>query len=242
MGLKQSIQKVRRSTFQISVNIAEGNQLHTPVLGTAFSVGDRHAITAGHVLDSVAKLHKEHDAKPQLAFAGLNVSTPEMEIRANFVGRPFGVVDVDAENDLALLETSPMDSYNFSVGGMQAQPPVPIKLREGRPDEGEMVACSGYPLSEPSLVTTVGYVASSWAFNRAGKRMTDRYLADLTANPGNSGGPVYRAADGKAIGVLVAGRLTDVVDGDGLHSAGIAELIPAMTVAALMRKHNVEPS
>src|SRR5438132_584434 len=56
------------------------------------------------------------------------------------------------------------------------------------PADGEPIAISGYPLAEPTLVTTSGHIACSWTIHNH----QDHYLADVTANPGNSGGPVYR--------------------------------------------------
>ena len=49
-------------------------------------------------------------------------------------------------------------------------------------------------------------------------RVQERYLSDFTANPGNSGGPVYTVRDASVIGVCVARRLAPIVGGLGHHA------------------------
>lgn len=71
---------------------------------------------------------------------------------------------------------------------------------------------SGYPLNSPTLITTTGNLASGWASTE--QQISDNgnirtvninnYLADISVNPGNSGGPTYRVDDGCVIGVCTA--------------------------------------
>lgn len=89
-------------------------------------------------------------------------------------------------------------------------------MTTGRPRDGEPIAVSGFPLNKPVLISTVGHLASSWpieidatnvGFTPGVPRVErETYLADVTANAGNSGGPVYRLSDSAVIGVLVAGE------------------------------------
>lgn len=68
----------------------------------------------------------------------------------------------------------------------------------------------------------------------------DSYLGDITANPGNSGGPVYKLSDGKVIGVCVAGKLTSAkhnigADAQILHSAGLTFITPARAIDEMLK-------
>jgi S1-C subfamily serine protease len=108
-------------------------------------------------------------------------------------------------------------------------------------------------------VTTQGIVASSWSVvvddlphptipDVTLPGMRDVYLADVQSNPGNSGGPVYSADDGAIVGVLVAGRLTNVLAGGApaevggvplLTNAGLALVIPAKYFSEMLDRNGV---
>lgn len=117
-----------------------------------------------------------------------------------------------------------------------------------RPDEGETVAVSGYPLSSPVLVTTSGAIASSWEIAEKDlprqvpgwfiSHLSDSYLADLHVAHGNSGGPVYSVADGSVIGVCVA-MLPDELEPKAAYNSGLSIMVPAKYVVALLTKHNL---
>jgi S1-C subfamily serine protease len=117
------------------------------------------------------------------------------------------------------------------------------------------VATSGYPFGTPNLITSTGYIASAWAVELdevpdplgRGTRLrgvADSYLADMHINGGNSGGPVYRTAEGAVIGVCVATRGAEswlpggdpamTPDGPVLHNSGIASVVPAAYVRDLL--------
>src|SRR5207237_936236 len=119
----------------------------------------------------------------------------EFTLRASFKTENFTVVDRDPESDLALLrlESGNLDSIAFAVGPEQLEArPQPTRFRGEGATDGEPVAVSGYPLGEAALVTNAGAIASSWTLST---NKADRYLGDFTANPGNSGGPVYHVPD-----------------------------------------------
>jgi S1-C subfamily serine protease len=146
------------------------------------------------------------------------------------------------------------------IGG---EPLLPLhgrsSLRAERPRDGEAIAVSGYPLGEPVLVTNTGVVASSWSValdevphpslpGVTSPELRDVYLADVQTNPGNSGGPVYSAADGSIIGVLVAGRLTNVLAGGEpvladelpvVADAGLSIVVPIKYAVEMLNKHGV---
>lgn len=187
-------------------------------------------------------------------------------MNSNFVTFPFDLIDVDARNDLVLLSLhgNPIKD-NRAVSSMividgqpqDSQLRTAVTLFPERPVEGAAVAISGFPLSNTVLITTSGAIASVWGQSDAEtmsgtyQRSVDAYVADIQANPGNSGGPVYLVDNASVIGVCVRGQLTDVLIGDqsgspasipgGIqlrHSAGLTEVTPAQYVVELLEKHN----
>jgi S1-C subfamily serine protease len=160
------------------------------------------------------------------------------------------------------------------IGGVPHPPLFGIaELDQQRPREGATVAVSGYPLRTNALVTSSGIIASAWTADlppeppRAEPKegddqgvhqevtwspgeVRDRYLADLEANPGNSGGPVYLQETGAVIGVCVATRPAPVrtwgaddpakLDGKMLaYSSGLTIIIPTGYVNAMLRHPHV---
>jgi S1-C subfamily serine protease len=142
--------------------------------------------------------------------------------------------------------------------------PVPLplgvaKLSSDRPRDGSSIAVSGYPFGQPVLITTNGTIASAWSVDiknaippgaPAGFTMPDirdSYLADISVNPGNSGGPVYRAKDGSIIGVCVAFRPAPVVTESGPvttssgeklnYNSGLSIIVPIRYGEELLARH-----
>lgn len=141
--------------------------------------------------------------------------------------------------------------------------PAKLELRHIR--DGIPLFMSGYPLDLPSLITTFGYVASSAAGSPPNKddkapHIDDVLWADIHANHGNSGGPVFALNSGAVIGIQVAVHTTPVELGDnatgkplGLlpeqngqmsahpldYNTGLAEVISATRIADLARQHKI---
>jgi len=246
VDLPRAIEHIRPSVYQVRINLAD-SPLNTAVLGTAFLVSmDGWLVTAKHVTDGAAEFANVAPGSLHASFAVGNVDSPTMQIRASFVSVPVTVVATSDENDLALLRTpQPIGEGVFMKLGNEGVgiEPGSAVLSIERPKEGESIAISGYPLNEAAMVTTAGSVASSWALDAPpaiGKKMFDRYLGDLTANPGNSGGPVYRLSDGRVIGVCTAGKLTRVIGGEGNQAADLTIVVPAKYVADLLEGQGVQ--
>jgi hypothetical protein len=191
------------------------------------------------------------------------VRTPNTEGPAFSRSRTFRVIRYDVlgcddRNDLALLRlrknpfkmpTNELQSSEEAVGGLRLGV---ASLRISRPRDGTPIVMPGYPLGEPALVSTTGTIASGWSvdlretFVPDGKggyeppNVADRYLADLQANGGNSGGAVFDMIDCAVVGVLVATRLTPIHGSGGLQaSADLAVLIPSRYVAEPADTHGV---
>lgn len=239
MALTHTIEKeVKPITFQVVAKLKDGS-LSKPI-GTAFAISDEgHLVTALHVIE-LAEKHLGTGAETYFGFAGPDIDTPQLKMRANFVFERGRVIARDKDNDLAVikLDKNALEDVRFSVGpGFAQAVPKPCKLEIARPQNGEGIAISGYPLTEPSLVTTAGTIASNWALDNG----HERFLGDITANPGNSGGPVYLQKSGKVVGVCVAGKLTNTLDSLGnpadlLHSAGLTFIVPSQAIVDLQAR------
>ena len=237
MALTHAIKKMRSSIFQI--------QIWTPtfqhiVVGTGFAVDESGIIvTANHVVKAL-----EHDNIPpgsslKVGFAGPDYDGPGIQVHANFKIIDCEVIAQDIINDIALLKVnSPLNqiSVNTQIKGKSFMTQaVTSVLDVKRPLDGEDILISGYPLSEPSLVSTSGIIASNWTLDNG----NERYLADVTANRGNSGGPVYMPSLQKVIGVCVAGKTTDVLNESGepvglRHTVGLTYIVPSSFVKNLL--------
>jgi hypothetical protein len=120
------------------------------------------------------------------------------------------VVATDEPNDLALLK---MEHTVFLTHGVPhpsggRYPATLAELEAERPEDGESVLISGFPLGYRYILNGEGIIACSWGDQgllqsveelETGSAIDDvpldRYLVDVSVNPGNGGGPCYRVAD-----------------------------------------------
>ena len=239
MQLPDTIDHIRPSVVQIrrfSTQRAAGQ-----TIGTGFIVADtQHVVTALHVVDVVNLSAGE---AIHVALAAPNVDTPELKMRANFSEYEGKLIGVNNDQDLALIHVRQLKEPGFRVKfgpRLIEAKPVNATLRTNPLREGVELAVSGYPLAEPSLVTNAGILASTFTLNDNPSQVC--YLGDFTANPGNSGGPVYTTRDGSVIGVCVAGKLAPIIGGVGTQSAGLTVIVPAAQVVSLLSAHGVQQS
>jgi S1-C subfamily serine protease len=235
MQLPDVIDRVRPSVVQIRKTSASQSP-SGQTIGTGFIVADaEHMITALHVVEAVDFTAGE---ALYVAFAGPNIDTPFMKIRATFSQREGRVIGFDKDQDLALIYSPNGSGLRASFGPqMQETKPVAAKLSTSPLREGVELAVSGYPLSEASLVTNAGILASTFTLNDNPNQMC--YLGDFTANPGNSGGPVYTTRDGSIVGVCVAGKLAPIIGGAGAQHSGLTVIVPITQVAKLLSVHGL---
>jgi S1-C subfamily serine protease len=224
-------------------------------LGTGFLVDDQgHVVTAQHVLKGAKDVAADFPHAD--IHIGIGLAYPNSDqLRGNFRVTPFEVLEEDNEHDLALLRmrVNPFSGEidaGIEVDGRTVKPSYGVSsLRTRRPRDGDPICVSGYPLGEPVMVTNGGMVASSWSVQLDDySNLRDVYLGDVQSNPGNSGGPVYDSTDGAVLGVLVAGRLTDVVAGrkpliiNGLKvraDAGLSLIVPTKYVVSVLDRNHV---
>ena len=249
MALSHIIEnEARPFTFQIQLQLVKDGRFIQAPIGTAFAISDDgYLVTALHVVQAADK-YKDSGAKMMYGFGGAPVDTPQIKMQGNFTYVPGDVVSKDEKNDIAIIKLGVKKLSDINSGivieGFSVPEIVPktCTLDTRRPLNGEEIAISGYPLREPSLVTTWGHIASNWtlADEKNGDKV-ERYLGDITANPGNSGGPVYLAKSGKVVGVCVAGKLTETIDKLGnpaelMQTTGLTYIVPAQAVIDLLSK------
>lgn len=279
MDLSQAVDNVRPSIVQISLTANEvlddsrkivAQQLLRIPLGTGFIVSSEgYVITADHVIKHGRKLISEIQARSKRILVGLALPNTET-MRGNFTNVIPHLVDTDDLHDLALMK---LDKNPFKgevrSGFVINDKEIPLLLgtvtfNRKRPKDGAAIGISGYPLGQPVLITNAGYMATVWSFdiqevNIPGApewyrktEVADTYLADVEANPGNSGGPIYLAENGAVIGVCVGSRLAPVRNQQGdtvsigeqrlLYSSGLTEVVSAKYVIDLLKKNNVDYS
>jgi serine protease Do len=118
----------------------------------------------------------------------------ERAIVVNNKGDEFAtrILKVDAARDIAILK--------IEDGDYKAAGALPYGIKKSNVDLGEELFTLGYPREE--IVYNMGYLSAASGFNGD----TASCQLFLSANPGNSGGPVFNR-NGDVIGVL-SGRQT----------------------------------
>ncbi|HEV2862886.1 MAG TPA: S1C family serine protease [Pyrinomonadaceae bacterium] len=268
MTLTQAIKKLRPSVVQINVEFVlpaagPGQQPQVATSrGSGFFINrDGYVITARHVVTPPDLPPHAQRGRQFIGIAFPDIDNPGgLQLRASFQLIGFEVVGEDARHDLALLKLrqnpfkEPRVQLTNQPGGVKSIEIDVVTLSLKRPEDGEPIAASGYPLNIPSLVTTSGGVASAWAYDEQEVQLpghpqglrfpdfADVYLADLTVNHGNSGGPVYSVSSGAVIGVCVAARFVPVQGPPNIplsYNSGISLVVPSKYIVELLKKHGL---
>jgi len=271
--LADAIDQIRPSIVQISFlnkgykerKFGFGKSVEVPFheeenLGTGFIINsDGYAITARHVIHAGHHIAKEKGLSKWWIMAGLAEQNTE-NIRGNFMKVDCVVVEEDTRHDLVLLKLNknPFKGEVTSLLGATGSLLYGIaKLNSDRPRDGAAVGISGYPLGKAVLVTNAGWMATSWDMDAKsyvvpGKPeyyyeidIGDVYLADVEANPGNSGGPVFLTENATVIGVCVASLPSPTWDENKkrlphFYSSGLTKVVPIRYVVELLGKHNLD--
>jgi len=110
-------------------------------------------------------------------------------IVVNSKGEEFNaiIVNIDLEKDLAILK---IDDTEYEV-----LKSLPYSIRKANTELGEQVFTLGYPRND--IVYGEGYLSARTGYNS--DSLT--YQVQISANPGNSGGPVFNN-NGEVIGIL----------------------------------------
>ncbi|MCU1333760.1 MAG: putative protease Do-like 3, mitochondrial [Candidatus Angelobacter sp.] len=254
--LKQVVPQLRSALTQIIVRakLSTGQPLET-IAGTGFFVsGQRYIATAAHVIRSVEDLQKQGATNIQIStnLPMKDLHLPNVRSLMGFFGSPIEVVDLDQDNDLALLRTpkpiGPKGIHTvLEVEGKKVEmlEVSDVKFFAGTPEVGEEVAVAGFPLSIPYLIVQTGIISALPVFPVPGKNTErEEIVIDAAVNPGNSGGPVFMATSGLVIGVCRAQHLAPIVGTSAVglsQNAGLSLITPVKFLTALMQKHGVQP-
>lgn len=129
------------------------------------------------------------DGKGYLVTSAHVVSKADSVYIVNNKGEYFKTktIHVNDNTDIAILKI--IDSRFVAVDRL------PYGIRRGKADLGEQIFTLGYPRTE--IVYNEGYLSAKTGFDGD----TIAYQIAISANPGNSGGPIFNHA-GEVIGVL----------------------------------------
>ena len=97
------------------------------------------------------------------------------------------ILHIDLEKDLALLKINDPDYQTLDA--------IPYTIHKGNTDLGEQVFTLGYPRND--IVYGEGYLSARTGYNSD----SSTFQVHISANPGNSGGPIFNN-NGEVIGIL----------------------------------------
>ncbi len=216
------------------------------VWGTGFVINeDGYYVTAAHVV--------RHPPNTNLELRIPALCVPNTVLC--WEGDSVDVVDVDEEHDLALCR-SRLIKAQFDLRrsgkslGASWRVLAPLSVAQEGPSLGSIVGIGGFPLGTLVPVVEFGTVAASYANyppldapfvdGMSLLRMQDLVQLAVTANPGNSGGPVVSTSSGALIGVVVQAVPAPLFpNAVPKQSSGLTLAVPSKYVIALLRKNNV---
>lgn len=263
--LPDAIDRVRPSIVQVSVDCVYANNSVVTYGGTAFLVSkEGFALTAAHVVACTGGALASQRVKVGLPL--VYSVTDQTQKRGNFTFIDAVVVERENVRDVALLKLSknPFGEEIASGYTLEGKPlrmmPLGVAVLSSRAlREGEPVAASGFPFISPVLCTDAGIVASTrdtHYFDTEGEGLHvrvafDFYLADMTVNHGNSGGPVYDAS-GEIIGIVSGFKVAEVekfvhgawqqapsTEESYGYNSRLAVVVPIANAKILLSKHAI---
>lgn len=234
MGLQDSYEKVKPAVVAIAIVEEDGSKVKFRIFGSGFCVDPNGlVVTARHVVTGYyewlrAPLPKSHPVAmthiTQPSFRAVFFQrgsegyiarwTPVMKFLLPFEGD-------EPEYDVAILRIlkDPKLAYPY------LQLDDLLTVREGRE-----VAISGYPL-RTDLVDSRLPDVSKGIISRVDQKIgedkrweTTRLVLDITANPGNSGGPVFETNSGRVLGLVSEEKLQEPLEFSDTLRESIAEL------------------
>ena len=241
------IQLIFMATFSPEQMKKIGRPFLSQTLGSGFFINsEAYIITARHVIQEGRIILEQFDANDKRIHIGIGLPNSE-RFTGNCVLVDFDIIDENVSHDLCLLKLRKNPFKNEIGSGIIINgsaipiPAISLRLNSTRPQEGQKIGISGYPLQERVLVTNSGHIASVW--------QDPYYLADIEVNPGNSGGPAYLIEDVSVIGVCTAYKGAPIKNQDNknvningqelYYSSGLTKIIQSKYIIQLLEKNNV---
>jgi len=207
MKKSEIIEKNKKAVILIDIKIpCENNQGKISIRGTGFVVSpDGKFITCSHVYKQIQQ--------NELPYLGVSVPGQTDEKKITHYDR-YGVelIEMDEENDLALMKIKTDKEMNFAVIKEVGEPE--------KVQEGEEAIFIGYPLATELLSMGFGITmtANQCIISSVKRRMDGSlhfFMIDTHANNGSSGSPVFSTETGKVIGVVSGKISTKIPAPDG---------------------------
>ena len=194
---------IRHAVFAVTrIRPIGGGQVQCWVLGSGFFVSSKVFLTCAHVLNSPATPHVDGDRYDLVSANGSTVTV--WQLQNAILGNS---VHIFQDADLALL----------SVDGGESRSYLPLEY--GDVPIGADIGVAGYPV--PSLQAVNGGISASGLIYRVARNvLTATYKSNFQTNtgailtdiptlevnflfvPGNSGGPIFLATNGRVIGFV----------------------------------------
>lgn len=157
-------------------------------------------------------------------------------------GRPATLIAEDRHHDVALLR----------IGGPAAPA---VTLKDAPPAQGQSVGIMGYPIGlqlglvpathrgviaaiVPAVLPLPTGVKLTPELAEAIRRPYNLYQLDMVVYPGNSGSPLFDAADGKVIGIINKTLATRTREHLLTNPSGISYAVPIRWVRELILRSN----
>jgi S1-C subfamily serine protease len=233
------------------------------VIGTGFVVNNQgDFITAAHVASTTEVGSGTNKLKVRLT-VGLR------QKKAGISGVSFKVVEIDQDHDLALCHIDGTRGVTFAESGVQkiahpeqpggltaeeiSQPFASLAIDQRAPQAGRFILVSGFPLGSWTPAIQIGLLSATETMYpdapiaRLPKDTFELLQISVSANHGNSGGPVIDLRSGRVVGVIlsivpaplaVGGQ--QVWSGSSFDMSGIVLAAPAKWVNALLSRHGVK--
>jgi S1-C subfamily serine protease len=233
------------------------------VIGTGFAVNNEgDFITAGHVASTTEVGSGSNKLKIRLT-VGLR------QKKAGISGVSFKVVEIDADHDLALCHVDGPRGVTFAETGLEkiahpeqpggltaeemSEPFASLAIDHNAPRAGRFILVSGFPLGSWTPAIQFGLLSATETLfpdapiARLPKDTSELLQISVSANHGNSGGPVIDLRSGRVVGVILSIVPAPLVIGgqqiwsdQGFEMSGIMLAAPAKWVDALLSKHGVK--
>lgn len=235
----------------------------TTVIGTGFVVNNQgDFITAGHVASTTEVGTGINKVKVRLT-VGLRQES------VGISGVSFKVVEIDPNHDLALCHIDGLHGVTFAESGVQkiahpaqpggltaeemSQPFASLAIDQGAPRAGRFILVSGFPLGSWTPAIQLGLLSATETrypdapIARLPKDTFELLQISVSANHGNSGGPVIDLRSGRVVGVILSIVPAPLaIGGQQIWSdstfdmSGVMLAAPAKWVNALLLRHGVK--